>query len=429
MRTRFPRLVGGLAVLLLPLACVDPEDILLRGTVDVLVVDGTITNGAEPQLIKLNRSTADRLTGLLGTTPIRGATLQVIEDSSLVIASHETTAGSYQLPADFRGRVGHTYQLRFVLPGGEQYQSNAQTMPPAPPIERVYARFNPSSLNSTLLQGFSAAHDVYVDLQDPQGETNFYRWDWKLWETQGVCRTCVQGRYSINNVLTQYAANGFRYFTTGDSLFENCFYPPADDPSASQYFAYDYPCRTHCWALFYSHDLHVFADTYSNGRLITGRQVAQIPYYQHSPCLVEIRQSALTPSAYQYFRQLADQTQKTGGVADIPPAALGGNVHNLADSREGIVGFFTAAAVATSPYWLDRKDATGIPLGATDPAGGSGVLGAELFYALSKRQPLLEPSPPTGPAFQILGKAQPQPTAICESTERQTPVKPIGWRD
>ena len=410
-------------------SCVDPLDLTLTGSNDILVVEGAVTNLAEPQIIRLNRSRADPLTGRFGTTPISQATLEVIVDSNLVITGHETIAGSYQLPADFRGQIGHTYQLRFRLPEGSQYQSNVQTMSAAPPIERVYARFDASSLNSNLLQGFTAAHDVYIDLQDPSSEANYYRWDWKLWETQGWCRSCVQGLYSVNNVLTQFSSNGFRYFTTGDSLLENCFYPPADDPGANKYFVYDYPCRTPCWALFSSYELNVFADTYSNGGLIKGRKVAQVPYYQHSPCLIEIRQASLTAPAYQYFKQLADQTQRTGGVADIPPAAISGNIHNIAGGREGIVGYFTASAVATTRYWLDRKDATGIPLGALDPAGGSGLSGAELFFALNKRQPNPEPSPPNGPVFQILGNIQRPPTAICESTESQTPVKPAGRRN
>src|SRR5919199_1175052 len=85
-----------------PLACVDPEDIILKGTVDVIVVDGTITNLAEPQVIRLNRSRADPLTGRFGVLPITKANVEVVVDSVEVITCHETIDGSYQLPSDFR---------------------------------------------------------------------------------------------------------------------------------------------------------------------------------------------------------------------------------------------------------------------------------------------------------------------------------------
>ena len=52
-----------LIVALLPLGCVDPEEVAFNATINVVVVDGTITNLAEPQSIRLNRSKADPFTG------------------------------------------------------------------------------------------------------------------------------------------------------------------------------------------------------------------------------------------------------------------------------------------------------------------------------------------------------------------------------
>ncbi|MVM35722.1 DUF4249 family protein [Spirosoma sp. HMF4905] len=427
----FP-LLGWTLLVLFPLACVDPEDIVQSGTNDILVVDGTITNLAEPQLIKLNRSKADPLTGRFGTMPITKATVEVVMDSTVVIACHETEDGSYQLPSDFKGQIGHAYQLRFVLTDGTSYQSTPQTMLAAPPISRVYARFNPTSLSTreALDGNFRAAHDFYLDTQDPANQQNYYRWDWKLWERQEWCRSCSMGIYSVHNVLTKYTANGLRYFEAGDSLFENCFYPPPGTPGLDKYFVYDYQCRTQCWDIFVSNNLNVFADTYTNGALLTGQKVAQIPYYQHAPCLVEIRQAALNPAAYRYFNQLAEQTQKSGGVADLPPTTLAGNVQITAGKGSGVVGYFTASAVTTIRYWLNRKDATGLPLGATDPKGSSGLPGAELFYALNLRQPNPEPSffSPNVSINDYSAHTKPY-TAVCESNESQTPVKPIGWQD
>ena len=67
MRFSLINLCGCFAITILTFACVDPEDLTLVGTVDVIVVDGTINNLAEPQIIRLNRSKADPLTGRFGT--------------------------------------------------------------------------------------------------------------------------------------------------------------------------------------------------------------------------------------------------------------------------------------------------------------------------------------------------------------------------
>ncbi len=78
--------------------------------------------------------------------------------------------------------------------------------------------------------------------------------------------------------------------------------------------------------------------------------MATIPFYTHNPGLVEIRQTSLTADAYRYYSLFQQQTQNTGGLADTPPSALAGNVHNVANKREVVVGFFTASVIASSRY-------------------------------------------------------------------------------
>ncbi|WP_408641448.1 DUF4249 family protein [Spirosoma telluris] len=172
-------------------------------------------------------------------------------------------------------------------------------------------------------------------------------------------------------------------------------------------YTYDYNCRTQCWEIIYNHDLILFDDQYTNGGLLVNQKAAQIPFYDHNPGLVEIRQNSLTADAYRYFKLFQQQTQNTGGLADSPPSALAGNVHNVANDREAVVGYFTASAVSTLRYWLDRKDAYGLSLGGSDPAGYSNLPGAELFYGLNLRQPQPEPTFPGSPQL-VLFNAPPE---------------------
>ena len=94
----FPLISSVLFLLLLLTSCVDPFDQTLHGTVNVVVVDGTITNLPEPQIIRLNRSRADLVTGLPDSLPITKATVEVVVDSVKVIAANETVDGTYQCP-------------------------------------------------------------------------------------------------------------------------------------------------------------------------------------------------------------------------------------------------------------------------------------------------------------------------------------------
>lgn len=420
-------------------ACVDPEDTILRGTNDILVVDGTITNLAEPQIIRINRSKADPKTGRFGTLPITKAKVEVVIDSSRVIACHETIDGSYQLTSDFKGEVGHAYQLRFTLTDGTSYQSDQQVMLPVPSIQKATAQFNPNSVSPTLLKGYTAGHDLFIDTQDPADQRNFYRWDWTLYERQYWCKSCVQGVYSVYKILPRTYLSRY-YFVAGNEPYEDCFTPPPgqeqyDAPEVpGGYWYYDYQCRTQCWEILHNYTINVFSDQYSNGGLITNRKVAEIPFYQHSPCLVDIRQLSLTKDAYTYYQLFQQQTQNSGGLADTPPTVLVGNVRNVANAREGVVGFFGASAVSVVHYWLDRKDTEGISYGATDPLGPHQNVGDDLFYALNRRLPYPEPPPPyTGNREEAKVRIWPNtdrpPTAICVPSDSKTPYKPEGWQE
>ncbi|MEZ0542360.1 DUF4249 domain-containing protein [Fibrella arboris] len=418
---------AGHSVVLLALlvaACVEPAEPEFNATVNVIVVDGTITNLPEAQIVAINRSKADSLTGRFGSLPVTKARVEVVIDSSRVIAYSEIRPGTYQLPDGFRAEPGHAYQVRFTTAEGTRYQSDQQVMPAAVPIQNYTVQFNANSLPGTQYGGLQAGHDVAIDTQDPAGVRNYYRWDWLLYERQDWCRSCYQGVYAVYGILPRTYIFG-SYFVSGDKLYENCFVPPfTTDPSAPQvsggYWYYDYECRTRCWEIIRSYSLNLFDDTFSNGGLISSRRIAQLPFFQRTGALVQLRQASLTKEAYQYYKLFQQQTQNTGGLADTPPSAMVGNIRNVANSRENVVGFFTASGVAVVTHWLDRKDATGAAPG--------------LFQALSSRDPYPEPSPPyTGerpqPKVLIWGGPPRVPTATCELSDSRTPFKPEGWRD
>lgn len=371
------------------LACVDPVESTINSSLNVLIVDATITDKAEPQIIRLNRSQADLLSGRFGYVPVTKANVQLVMDSVQVVSAPETTDGRYQLPADFKGQVGHVYQLKFTLPDGTRYESAPEQLKPVAPIGQVRVRFNPASLNAIerLNNIYSAAHDFYVDFADPADQTNYYRWEWVDWERQEWCRTCSGGLYQIRD------AQG--------NLIEDC----VNYNFNSSYTAYDYNCRTTCWEILSSNNLVVFSDQFSNGNPVKGLLVGRIPLYSKEPCLVEIRQSSLTKTAYNYLKRLNDETQAAGGVAGGQPALLVGNVYNVARRNEPVVGFFTVSSVSSVRYWLPRTDATGIAPG--------------LFQALNGHAPFNEPSS---------GRDRP-PLAVCLSSDSRTPFKPEGWQE
>jgi Domain of unknown function (DUF4249) len=403
------------------LGCIDPIEQTLTGTVDVIVVDGTLTNRAEPQRILLNRSRADPRTGRFGVLPITKATVEILVDSSQVITCVESVDGTYRMPSDFKGLVGHAYQLRFTLPDGTRYASSTQIMPDVPPIERLSVAFNATSLPPGLYSsGFRAGYDVLLSTQDPANQRNYYRWDWRLIEKQPWCQSCYKGVYR-DTVQRQYLQNGVLVITR--QAVEACDDPFLNSLALEQYN--DYRCRTPCWEIIPNATLNLFDDQLTNGGALANRNVGQVPLLTRQPALLEVRQLSLTREAYQFYQRLQQQTQNTGGLADTPPSAPVGNLHNTANPKEVVVGFFTASAVSTAQQWLDKTDATRLPYGSYDESGKIVDFEDELFYSLIRRVPILGP---TGTPFTP-GAPPRRITAPCLAGTNRTPIKPEGWRN
>jgi hypothetical protein len=355
-------------------ACVEPYSPALNLNGQKLTVEATITDQPESQFVKLSYAVAKPFSEF-EIVPVSGASAQVVVNGSTTLALQENPAGTYQLPEGFRGKVGERYRLRFTTSDGRRYESGEETLRAVPTVDSTYDRFDPKAISrSTDRSQFWPAHIVYANFNDPAGERNYYGWSWTLWEKQDWC----------GSVKTFGQPTGY----------------------------YDYNCRTKCWELLFSETLTVFADTYSDGRTVTGQEVARIPYYQAvSPisagALVEIRQYSLSPGAYRYLKLLVDQTQNTGGLADTPPTPLVGNVRNLADETELVTGYFTASSVAKRRHWIDRSTGYGPPIG--------------LFLALNGRPPNPEP-------FSCNGYGCRPPTFYCIPSATRTPNQPDGWR-
>lgn len=407
------------------LGCVDQFEVPIKATVDVIVVEATLTDLPEPQIVRLNRSKADPFTGRFGNTPIKQATIAVEVAEGQLVYFKETEPGRYEGPINFRGKAGQAYRLRFWLIEGQAYESDTQVLPHSVPIDRITEAFDPKALPLSRPDGITnltqGANNLFVDFTDPAAQRNYYQWEWRLWEKQEFCKSCTQGWYSVYTITNPlaYLIDYNICYQTNSTLFEECYFPPTPPYGAPKpgFFYNDYRCRTSCWAILYSYAINLFDDQYSNGGQISHQQVAQIPFHQPGGALAEIRQSCLTPDAYRYAKQLQEQTQNNGGVADTPPALPIGNIHNVTNPDEIVVGYFSATGVTAQRYWIDRKQNVG-------PYSG-------LFQALNGRDPSEERARPsfcTNKPFTTLLDPR-VPTAVCFPKDTQTPLQPQGWLD
>jgi hypothetical protein len=357
-------------------SCVEPFNLNIASVLRILTVDATITDTSDEQTITLTESVNSN--GSAYSLPLLKATVNIIVNGSETTALTEKGNGVYALPTTFKMKAGNSYKLIFSKADGTKYESSVDKLTTVPEIIGVHDEFKVDGIEKGNF--FDPANYIYLDTQDPVNDKNNYLWSWKLWERQSVCATCYNGRYFLTPLPARCRE-------------ERAF--------ASQMF--DYFCPGDCWDILSNKDLNVFSDIYSNGQPINNRLIAKIPYYNVKGALIEIKQQSISPDAYRYFKLLADQVQNNGSLVDTPPAALIGNIKNIAKPDEPIAGFFMVTSVRTVKYWIDRKGAEGKklnPVGLLDHPLTPEPMGNDL----------------TRPPF-----------AQCILSQTRTPSKPNGW--
>jgi Domain of unknown function (DUF4249) len=354
-------------------------DFILKA--DIMTVEGLVTD-QEGTTIYLNMSYSfDRS---IKTLPIKNCKVEILAGNGTKVSLTESAPGVYVTPTGFKGVAGQTYQLFFTTADGKSYQSTVEQMTASPDIKKAYSKFNEKGLlDNTGQKILASTFDVFVDLQDPADQKNYYLWQWNLYEKMDYCVSCEKSFY---NPSTKQCEKDPRPFIM----------PPN----------YDYRCQGNCWDIYSNTDINILSDVYSNGKIITGKRIAQVPYYSEQGALIEIQQYTLTADAYNYYALLRDQVQTNGTLTDTPPAPILGNITNKTDANEKIVGYFAASGGRKIRYWIDRKGFTGTKIQ---------ILGHE---------PKDEPDSPPGPPTFI---ARP-PTAVCEPSRTRTPNKPAGWQ-
>lgn len=335
-------------------ACVTPYEPRIRQSAPRLVIEGLITDQPGPHQVRITQSAAFA-NGSAGTTPgIGGATVYVTDNEQTHIDFIQVTAGTYRTAADVRGIVGHTYQLHVKLADGRTYASRPDLLRPVPRIDSLYSEYDAGAKK----------FNVYLDLTDSPTPGEGYFWQWKHYEPLQYC----QASERIIN-------------PDGTTTQTPCL-----------------NCCTQCWAITQCYTcLTIAGDQYVNGNQIRRQLLAVAPYDSRAPYYLLVEQRSLSPAAFRFWQSVKVQSSSTGGPFDAAPAPVVGNVSNVADSGEKVLGFFGASGVITQPYWVDRSNV---------PANPS----------------LLSPGCPPPPPFP------PPPCAPCiEEANYRTQFPPPGW--
>jgi hypothetical protein len=279
--------------ILLLMACVDPFETKTEKLGDRVVVDGYITDLAPPYHVTL--SMAANFSILLDGLPryISNAQVKICDDLGHCDPLFEVTKGRYQTAANaMRGVVGRSYYVDILLPDAMHIQSKPELLKASPPITRAYAEWDAATV---LQSGFQ----VYVDTDDPGQEANFYKY-----ETESF-----------------YPYSGF------------CFTR-----------VYERPVK------------NIRSDKLINGNTLSRVPVKVIPFSSTSTYVTQVYQIALSADAFTFYDLIRKQAETTGSIFDPPTSFLRGNMVNITQPDEPVLGYFYAGGTSRYDLVVNRSE-------------------------------------------------------------------------
>lgn len=321
MKGLYNKLYFGLIIALSLVSCTEIIEFDTDREGGQLVVDGTITTGLGPFELYLGKTAAIERK----TIPVDGATVQLFDDQGNSEPYQGQGEGRYLLPGlIIKPAIGRSYFLRIELADGTLYESKKETVPPIwGQLDSVYFNFEKQEeLNSygniVTFQVVNALVDMSVEQQ--AGQSSFFRFD-------------VEEVYRLS---------------------------PTDFPDP--FGAIPPPC---------------YISEYSNSRdfLLTDVKGNQTNKLQGLKVATQIMNwrfdeihyfnvylQSLTEDGYTYWSQVHQTISNIGTIFDAPPAPVKGNIFNVNDQEEQVLGYFGAVTRDTLRNFLNPSDTPRRPL-------------------------------------------------------------------
>lgn len=269
----------------------------------LLVIDGGMTNLPVKQFLKLTRSTAYGTTSFV---PDTGDSVTVFENGKEADICTEISPGIYQIDGDeINPQPGNSYFIKISLQNGKHYISEPEIMPwPVKPDRAGYEMDKGMEINDL---GYFVEHwmiNVYVNTPVKAGDRPaFLRW--RVPETFSIRE---MGSGPLAHPKTCYAT---RNLTSTDIVL------------------------------------------FDGGNLSGGELKHQLIYRREPKPDVEfinvhyfnIYQYSITRAAYVYWNKLKIVSNPTGSFLDTNPGVVTGNVYNIHDRQETVLGYFEVSSV------------------------------------------------------------------------------------
>lgn len=287
---------------------------------NLLVVEGGITNAPGPYTIKISKSLALENSGYI---PYSGCILKISDEDGSSETLVELETGIYSTIANgIHGQIGNRYKLSIITPKGKEYESSYEELIKPVLIDDVYAEIEYHSN-----PGFDypqVGYQFYVDAAETLNDTSFYLWNME-----------ATFHYQSDYFIRWYWNGRLREFHPIDSLYN-------------------------CWYTYKNNEIY----TYNSTSLVTNKlERFPLNFVNTETKQLTVKYSLLVnqhtigKSAYQYWNAIEEQNSEQGSLYSHQPYQIRGNMMNINDNNESVLGYFMVSGVDIRRVFVDRIDA------------------------------------------------------------------------
>lgn len=304
-------------------SCVDVFYPQPENKAGLLIIDALITDESRSYDVYISRSVTSITTK---TTLVKGACVKIFDESGEQASLLEIAAGHYITDSKkFKGHIGKKYLLYIKTSDGSEYLSDTCAMHGLSGVDNVYFRKTTKLDESG--ENEQTGISFYIDGHFTDKENCYLRWDYN--EDWKIAATFVP----------EYSFSGTNTFTPIPE--KNMF----------------------CWKKAKSNKIVIHSFQDQSEPVVREQEVGFI-----KPALSDrfnvrysilVNQYTISRKEYDFWNQLKQTNEEGGSLFERQPYTIIGNIKNISDPKEAVLGYFQVASVSSKrlyvePYQIGR---------------------------------------------------------------------------
>jgi len=317
---RLNKWIISLLLVVLSGGCIEPFEPDVKEADEVMVINGRLSDIQDIQTISISKSSPYKNPQF---RPVSGCVVRVEDETGFGITFMETSNGIYQsdLEPDFLA-VGKAYKLMVVTPEDDVYESEYDSLLACAPIDSLSYRLETQGTSNPDISYYGIR--FYLDMKGSAQEARSYMWTFE--------ETWVYlAYYPIEYIWDGYVLQEFLSPLTGLDV---------------------------CYMTTSLKDYEVGSSSSSSGN-----EILQQPLYfvsNQTPRLAArysllVAQHSLSDGAYLYWDRMKAQTGDTGGLYETQPSRTTGNITNINNPEERVLGYFFVSQVKEKRIIVSNK--------------------------------------------------------------------------